>query len=116
MGGWEAESEMYELTADNTWAEEFSYGIIKGIAKCSDTSGTFATNGTPGDIKGRYCWCKMTSYTPNNGDICTVTTSLWTYREGYDSIDQCAYYCANDCGLGLELQNSDFRTALFGLS
>ena len=56
----------------------------------------------PGDtfdnsVDGQYCWCKMTSYTPNNSDACNISSSAWIFLGDYDDPSECAYQCAGDC-------------------
>ena len=97
------------------WAITFSYGTVKGMAKCSSTNGDFATSGTPSDTNGQYCWCRATNYTPNGGNQCNVSSSSWVFYGGIGSADDCADYCANYCARGVRDLDA-FRRAVFGVS
>jgi len=105
----------FGLTENGSWATEYSYGTIKGIAKCSDTNGTFmeVSNVTPSDTEGKYCWCKMNSYTNTSGELCVVASPLWVSQgaPGPGSTDFCLQYCVMSC---LPSTSSKFRAALFG--
>ncbi|MBQ6011851.1 MAG: hypothetical protein IJL23_01900, partial [Alphaproteobacteria bacterium] len=115
-GEWALEAETYGLTLDNTWAEEFTHGIVKGSAKCSANGGTYAMPGVPNDTKGRYCWCRVDSYEPANGNTCIVSNSSWLFSTVHTYAEDCDYDCVNNCGLELELYDSTFRRAVFGIS
>ena len=107
-GAWANAAATYGLTTDQTWAIEFSYGIVKGIASCNDTNGTqgVVTNEEFSQSdKGPYCWCKMTE----------PSASRWVFRPGIKVVDAdfCANYCAYLCGCYTP-NCSDFRSDLFG--
>ena len=97
------------------WAVTFSYGTVKGMAKCSSTKGSYATPGTPSDTNGQYCWCQATNYTPNGGNQCNVASPSWVFDDDYESASYCAYVCAFDCAY-LVLVSAAFRRALFGVA
>ena len=92
-----------------------SIGVAKGIASCNGTSGT--SNSTSGSsdsftnsANGRYCWCKMTEWTPSGG----TTQSLagkWVFNHDYSSASDCAVYCVSYCTGNLDTYN--FRSAVF---
>ena len=114
-------ADTYGLTADNTWATEFTDGtIIKGIASCNNTEGEdsgvpmqnaqFTTTDT-----GQYCWCKATSYNPSVGEACDVSVaSLWVFSGAYRSSDDCAYDCAVSCADVVQAYAA-FRAGMFGV-
>ncbi|MCQ2582209.1 MAG: hypothetical protein MJ170_04540 [Alphaproteobacteria bacterium] len=99
-------TDTYGLTTDQTWATEFSYGIIKGIASCNGTSGTYGQSTTANfsqSDKGQYCWCKMTE----------PAVSRWVFRINRGDAASCAYDCADHCAFGVQLNNG-FRPGVFG--
>ena len=65
----------------------------------------------------QYCWCKMTSYTPNNGSACNVASPSWVFVIGfhYGSASECADGCASGCAYGIASLDF-FRRAVFGVS
>ena len=105
----------YGITQDQTWATEFSYGTVKGVALCSTTNGTYATAGTPDESgTGQYCWCKATGLAePNSTEYCPVASSSWVFRSAYGNAGSCANLCASDCPHFVRYF-SDFRPAVFG--
>ena len=102
------------LNGAGEWKTNFSYGTVKGIAKCSSTNGTYAQTGTPSDTDGQYCWCQATSYTATGSSQCNVASPSWVFYNGRGSASNCASYCALGCTNGVR-NNSDFRRALFGI-
>ena len=98
------------------WKTEFSYGTVRGIARCSSTSGTWATAGTPSETTGRYCWCQPTGFAePNSSSYMSVASPSWVFDYVDGSADGCAYYCADYCASRV-LYYSDFRRAMYGIS
>ena len=127
----EFNANIYGLTENNTWVVEWGSGeIVYGRAKCSALSGD-TNNGTyendssnwmatetqltsaSGDAK--YCWCKMTSYTPSGGNQCNIAVSSWVYINNYTYAFTCAGDCAVDCA-DYGMYDPGFRRALFGVS
>ncbi|MCQ2581451.1 MAG: hypothetical protein MJ170_00515 [Alphaproteobacteria bacterium] len=105
-GAWTKNTATYGLTTDQTWSVTFSYGIVKGIASCNSTPGTYAqsTNQNFNQTdKGQYCWCKMTF----------PAVSRWVFYIDRASAAACAFYCADHCGDGFRVY-SGFRSAMFG--
>ncbi|MFQ6696544.1 MAG: InlB B-repeat-containing protein [Alphaproteobacteria bacterium] len=111
------------------WALTFSYGTVKGMAKCSAKSGNnnsftwpasssnwSATESelTSASGEAKYCWCHATNYTPNGGNQCNVASPSWVYRYFYESASDCPYGCARSCAYGVQVY-ADFRRALFGV-
>ncbi|MFQ6704105.1 MAG: hypothetical protein ACLRFP_03440 [Alphaproteobacteria bacterium] len=96
------------------WAVTFSYGTVKGMAKCSSTNGSVATPGTPSDTDGQYCWCQATNYTPNGGNQCNVASPSWVFAYDRGAATSCKYYCAHGC-VNNVFWGDDFRRALFGV-
>jgi len=96
------------------WKVHFSYGDVYGMAKCSNTTGTYAVAGTPSDTNGQYCWCKATTYKPLNQSTVyrPLSTLAWVFRLDHGSASNCAYSCALNCA-SLVRWNSDFRAAVF---
>ena len=98
-----------------TWsATSRSGNVVTGISKCSSTSGTHGRTGTPSDTNGRNCWCQVSTYTPNGGTLCNVSSPAWVYilNGSSGSPAGCASNCADFCAeLGPLV-----RCSLFGLS
>ncbi|MFQ6727574.1 MAG: InlB B-repeat-containing protein [Alphaproteobacteria bacterium] len=108
---------------DGEWAVTFSYGTVKGMAKCSDTKGIKVTPGTPSDTSGKYCWCQATNYTPNGGNQCNVASPSWVFLAGNVSGGACVNYCASNCAGTVvgncadgNLNCANLRRALFGVA
>ena len=97
------------------WAVTFSYGTIKGMAKCSETNGSFAIVGVPSDTTGQNCWCAATSYIPSNGSQCSIAALSWVLVNSYPAESYCTDDCAFKCSYGVRI-NDDFRGAVFGVS
>ena len=125
----------YGLTTDNSWAAEFTNGaVLKGIASCNSTKPNeipmeyyISCNSdaiSPGNTfnstsTGEYCWCKMTSYTPNNGSACNVADSSWVYYSALIPEANCGHTCAYNCTLMWDSSQEyrlNFRRAVFGVS
>ena len=108
---------LFNLTEDNTWGASWENGDkVTGVALCSQTSGTYATTGTPdetGSGTTRYCWCKATHYTANNAQQCSLSAPAWVFYSYYYSVAECAYDCAYYCS-SLLLSNSVIRAAVLG--
>ena len=109
----------HSITENGEWAAEFSYGTVKGIARCS-LVGAGAARGDIGDPtddfnRGRYCWCQATGFDANkDGDYESVGSSRWVFLQGIDKAANCVLNCTSACGV-LVRDNAGFRSALFGL-
>ena len=97
------------------WAVTFSYGTVKGMAKCSNTNGTYATVGSPSDTNGRYCWCGATGYTPDGGTQCSIASPSWVFLDDSEFAWNCAYDCVVGCAIRV-VEEAVFRRAVFGVS
>jgi len=119
----EDESTYGLTTGSGSWATEFSYGVVYGMANCNTTSG-----GTPGTVnnnlttesRGQYCWCKATGFTASGNDYasgpqCTVSpvSSSWVFVSNTNSASNCALGCADDCADSVRY-DTGFRSALYG--
>ena len=63
---------------------------------------------------GRYCWCKATSYTPNGGNQCNTTNSVWVFNHINSSLSSCRRDCARVCAEDVVGEwGNYFRRALF---
>ena len=110
------------------WQVNFSYGSVKGTGYCSAKSGNnhdFEWGGNSSDWtateseltsatgEAKYCWCKVTGYTPNGGDMCVPAASSWVFANDYGSSSNCASSCVANCGN--DARNlSSLRAGLFG--
>ena len=112
------------------WVVTFSYGTVKGMAKCSAKSGnnnnyTFSNASsnwlateselTSASGETKYCWCHATNYTPNGGNQCNVASPSWVFIYRNSSAYSCAKSCASDCALNV-WDVPAFRRAVFGVS
>ena len=110
------------------WQTNFSYGVVKGIAKCSAKSGNNSSStwsnassnwtATESELtsatgEAKYCWCQLSTYTPNDGEMCSVASPSWVFYYDLGSASDCAYDCADDCARHVR-DRSAFRGALFG--
>ena len=100
--------------SNGEWRIIFSYGTVKGRAKCSNTNGDYATVGTPSNTNGEYCWCVATSYVPNGGTQCNIAPPSWVFYDYYVSASNCANYCASNCAYNVN-DSDGFRRAVFGV-
>jgi hypothetical protein len=73
-----------------------------GEIRCSETNGTYATQGNPSSTSGTYCWCRLTS----------PAASAWVFQNVYGSADSCSRFCAHNCAADAQ-DYSDFRSARF---
>ena len=107
-----------------SWATNFDYGRIYGVAKCSSRSGNNHGNKWNGLVSdwsvsdeilnattdGEYCWCSLTDFLPLNGTKQSVLPKSWIYGNMYtDCKNSCAAYCATTLR-----DNFYFRSALYG--
>ncbi len=115
---------------NSEWETNFSYGTVKGTSYCSGLSGdnnnwTWGGNSsdwsateselTSASGEKKYCWCKMSSYTPSGGTACNVASPSWVFSRGYESASDCADYCADDCA-NIVFVYDGFRRAVFGVA
>ena len=117
FGAYSLNTSDYGLTQDNTWGVTWSNGDkVVGEAICSQTSGTWATAGTP-DTTGagttKYCWCRATGYIASGSSQCSLSSSSWVFNRDRGSADSCAHNCAGNCA-GYVYDTSDFRAAVLG--
>jgi hypothetical protein len=89
-----------------------AYGTVKGTSMCSETSGTYAKTGNPSSAEGKYCWCKMTGWTPKGGTEAPAA-SLWVFSSTIGSASVCAGSCASNCGSAV-CYVSGMRSGVFG--
>ena len=87
-------------------------GSLTYVAKCSTTSGSFGQIGTPSDEAGDHCWCAATSYTPDGGVRCDVSTPVWVYEEEITGKHGCE---EESCGLSCGEIFSDLQGLWLGL-
>ena len=109
-GGTDHSSEL----SNGEWYGIFSYGMVKGEAKCSNNS-----TGTPSNTTGQKCWCRVTSYTPTGGNQCNIADPSWVLTVDYDGFDEgytCVADCARVCTTGLRNSEEYWQRAeLFGI-
>ena len=99
------------LGGDQTWALSFPYGRVYGQALCNNDEETAIDDGY-----GPVCWCRLTGFEPNGGDMCELTVSnQWVRLPDYDGDScktNCVQGCVNTCGNSGE--ENEFRMELYG--
>lgn len=80
------------LTENNTWAIRFTNFTVTGMAKCSSVS-----TDDPGNTQGKYCWCKVTGYRPDSGEVCNMKYFQWVYDTFYENNNLCLTGCSYKC-------------------
>lgn len=111
VGNSKSDTTQYVTQAGN-WAVKFSYGVIKGVARCSITNGTTDKVGDPSDTSGQYCWCKTTQFQKEGESGWQNATSAWVFDYDDGSPANCAQRCTYNCG-GNVIGHPEFRKALF---
>lgn len=100
----------YGLTESGTFAVTYNddRGTIKGHAQCSsqvetgsipyapDYTAPSTTYATLPDSTGKYCYCKVDSYTPVGGAEMSFS-SRWVFYYGWGNATECSSYCGSDC-------------------
>ena len=99
------------------WSSGTVMGTAKGVSSCNSTQGqsnstigssdSFSTTAT-----GKYCWCKMTVWTPNGGSAQSLS-GLWVFKGNYSNTSNCSNICAQRCTGDLS-DSSTYRDAVFG--
>ena len=110
----------YGLTrGSGEWVVDYgNAGVIKGMARCSLTSGTFSQPGNPTDNLNqegaKYCWCQINGFDANKDkEYCQVASPSWVFSYAYGSASGCASLCAFYCA-GYVQDSSGFRATIFG--
>ena len=110
---------MCKVVDNGDWCTERGSCIISGTSTCSqsynnEAYGFVATNQNMkhGANDGRYCYCKMTSWTPNGGQQ-QEKISQWGFLKEYPDATNCARFCARHCGDDLEHRYSDIARYVF---
>lgn len=93
-----ATTSTYGLTMAGEWGTSFSYGAVRGTSLCSSATGTQYAIGLPNlTQRGSNCWCRVTGYTPRNGQAQTISTSAWVYGRSEQNTATCEANCAYWC-------------------
>ena len=124
------------LDNDLTWATQFSYGRVYGIASCNATIGTSAASANwntntytytiypeyiknsdmfQSSVTGTACWCRVNGIIPTNETMTIANPTPWIYQQKYNSTSTCSHYCSLYCGV-FTRSSADFRTAIYGQS
>ena len=123
---------VFDDLSNGKWEVSFSYGTVKGTAYCSGKSGyvndktgwnTDSSNwsATESELTGasgeaKYCWCKVTEYTPDGGEMCVSASESWVFVPGFTSASKCASDCVQECTHRAYYDNDSsrsFRAAIF---
>lgn len=99
------------------WKTIFGYGTVYGTSLCSVTNGinTPTVAGNPSSTAGKYCWCRVTAFSPTGGSFQTGFSSDWYVVDNptFDSVGSCQGRCAATCAIKV-FGNSAARSRLFG--
>ena len=119
----------FELTRPGQWADKFSYGTVRGEARCSTKAGdnhSYAWGGDSSDWwttesaltgngTGRYCWCRATQYQTNGESTWqNVSSSGWSFVFTQADASMCLIYCARSCANGMTY--ASFRQAIYDIT
>ena len=109
----------YGITEPGQYGLTFSEGNVTGQALCSNTSDVYGVAGTPNEnctgSSCRYCWCKVTGFTPTNGTSTSLSSTPWVIFWGYTNTTGCNASCTGTCADYL-YRYSDYRDTLFDLT
>ncbi len=112
-----------EITENGNWCAVFDKYIVQGTSACvddtihgNDAEFTVAVyqNISPVQSDGQYCYCKMTSWTPDGGEKTETPNSSWMFWADRGDADDCAKNCAWFCVFIFYDGKSDLRKAVFG--
>ena len=105
-----------EGMSNETMTEEQAMNALWGTCN-TDTfkPGNTFTATASGQGSDQYCWCKISSYTPNNGSVCNVASPSWVFIGDVESASNCADDCAVFCA-GHVVTSPGFRRAVFGVA
>ena len=98
----------YDLSEMGQWGITFGTNVVKGESGCSFDSEDFPS--WSGD-NGEYCWCRVTSFTPDNGTEQEFTGSSWVFYAHMGDSFNCGG-CASSCVTEVK-NNSSFRSSVF---
>ena len=109
-------TDMHKDLLQHEFKAVFAYGTVYGSAMCSETSGTWGQAGTPSNVYGVNCWCKVTAFKPNNENVLYAPLKTPKYIYDFNATSICSYRCAAGCVNMLSMgEYADFRRALFGI-
>lgn len=106
----------YGISEPGQWGISWDNGDkIIGESVCSVSAGSIYTTGTPdmgtsGELG--YCWCHATTYVPNEGQSCSLSSSNWAVAYTGGNTRNCTYYCAGYCASMIRT-DSTLRQAMF---
>jgi len=106
------------------WCIQFDDYIVNGTAACSTKYNNESNDSSMpkakdqsiknGDKGGQYCYCKMTSWTPNGGKTQTSNSSSWFFGGILSDWDFCSFSCMSRCTTVFENHlRQDVRTRMF---
>ena len=124
---------VFDDLSNGEWEISFSYGTVKGTAYCSGKSGSVSAkvgwntdssnwSATESELTGasgeaKYCWCKVTGYTSDGGEMCVSASESWVFASDFSSASKCASDCVQKCTYNAFYDDgisSSFRAAIFG--
>ncbi len=102
------------------WCVRFDNYIVNGTSACTgDDGGDYAKttdkNYDSAKSDGQYCYCKMTSWIPDDDSAKNISASSWVFKDDQTYVDICKRSCASLCGHNVQNIPS-FRKAVFGLN
>lgn len=118
-GGW-GPHDRCSVSSKGDWCVQFDDYIVSGTSTCvSDYKNeeyaavASSQNLSAAQSSGKYCYCKMTSWTPNGGSQQNAAASWVFPKVDYSDAAHCASYCAHACASNVQ-PFSAFRGAVFG--
>ena len=69
----------------------------------------------------RYCWCRVTGYKPNGGQMCNANSSVWVFvsdegiMDGDNLYNMCSNECSEKCGYTWAAYNATKRNILLSV-
>ena len=93
---------------------DLGFGEIGLETQCSTTTANVGDTATEdelvvSEINEGDCWCKITDFTPKNGNKCSIASSRWVY-EGTPT-DMCEY-CYYDCLSSMQYEPTFYAVIL----
>ena len=108
-GYWDnAYNNPYHLMMMGDFGITFGTNVVKGEGWCSYSDSSYSDYGN----MGQYCWCRVTSFTPDNGTEQSFSSSSWVLYGDMYSFYDCGMGCAVNCVTEVK-DNSSFRSSVF---
>ncbi len=60
---------------------------------------------------GQYCYCQMTGFKSGSSSVVNIASAPWRFEGFFDSADDCAFACAENCGGNLNFDDPRGRVS-----